>query len=371
MSRASQYALIWSYEHQHYELHIHGQREQCFHRGDEPAWQSWLDEHTAFAFVGQAGRLSVLKEARSRGAGYWYAYRTQARHTHKRYLGPTARVTFARLEAAAKELSSKLSPAPLQTRHEKLASFAHPAHPTETRREEPGPNASSQDEQRVMLLSPKLSRPRLSTPLVERERLLSELDAVRSHPLTLVSASAGSGKTTALTVAGSIWAIGGHQVSHVQRETGPLRDGAGFLPQEDHQQKDAPVAHEHPGASGDHCRGELKALPESNVEQLRLRNPGPKMTARDAEAIGLINKVVPDAELADATRTFAMEIAERGSFALAGIKAAFNARHGGVAGLSRISHDLLLPGYMRSQESKELSAAFTERRKPDTDKFGH
>ena len=108
---------------------------------------------------------------------------------------------------------------------------------------------------------------------------------------------------------------------------------------------------------------------KKRAKDIWFRNP--KMTARDAEAIGLINKVVPDAELADATRTFAMEIAERGAFALAAIKAAFNARHGGVSGLSRISHDLLLPGYLRTQEAKELSAAFAERRKPDADKFGH
>ena len=108
---------------------------------------------------------------------------------------------------------------------------------------------------------------------------------------------------------------------------------------------------------------------KKRAKDIWFRNP--KMTAQDAEAIGLINKVVPDAELADATRTFAMEIAERGAFALAAIKAAFNARHGGVSGLSRISHDLLLPGYLRTQEAKELSAAFAERRKPDADKFGH
>ncbi len=108
---------------------------------------------------------------------------------------------------------------------------------------------------------------------------------------------------------------------------------------------------------------------KKRAKDIWFRNP--KMTAQDAEAIGLINKVVPDAELADATRIFALEIAERGSFALAAIKAAFNARHGGVGGLSRISHDLLLPGYLRTQEAKELSASFAERRKPDTDKFGH
>ena len=108
---------------------------------------------------------------------------------------------------------------------------------------------------------------------------------------------------------------------------------------------------------------------KKRAKEMWFRNP--KLTAHEAEAIGLINQVVPDAELADATRAYALEIADRGSFALAGIKAAFNARHGGVGGLSRVSHDLLLPGYLRSDESKELSAAFAERRKPDSAKFGH
>jgi naphthoate synthase len=36
-----------------------------------------------------------------------------------------------------------------------------------------------------------------------------------------------------------------------------------------------------------------------------------------------------------------------------------------------MSHDLLLPGYIKSKEAKELSASFAERRKPDGDTFGH
>jgi naphthoate synthase len=96
-----------------------------------------------------------------------------------------------------------------------------------------------------------------------------------------------------------------------------------------------------------------------------------KMSAEYAESIGLINKVVPDDELKEATRKYALEIADRGSYALAAIKAAFNARHGGVGGLSRISHDLILPTYLRTQEAKELSSSFAERRKPDSEKFGH
>jgi naphthoate synthase len=108
---------------------------------------------------------------------------------------------------------------------------------------------------------------------------------------------------------------------------------------------------------------------KKRAKEIWFRNP--KMTAAYAESIGLINKVVPDSDLKAETRAFALEIAERGSFALASIKSAFSARHGGVGGLSRISHDLLLPGYLRSDESKELSKAFGERRSPDTDTFGH
>lgn len=108
---------------------------------------------------------------------------------------------------------------------------------------------------------------------------------------------------------------------------------------------------------------------KKRAKEIWFRNP--KMTAAYAESIGLINKVVPDADLKSETRAFALEIAERGPFALASIKSAFSARHGGVGGLSRISHDLLLPGYLRSDESKELSKAFGERRSPDTDTFGH
>ena len=96
----------------------------------------------------------------------------------------------------------------------------------------------------------------------------------------------------------------------------------------------------------------------------------PKITARDALSLGLINRVVPDAELKAQTRAFALETAERGAFALASVKAAFNARHGGVSGLARMAHDLLLRSYLESEESHELSASFAQKRKPDPSKFG-
>jgi len=97
----------------------------------------------------------------------------------------------------------------------------------------------------------------------------------------------------------------------------------------------------------------------------------PKLTAREALAMGLINRVVPDDKLREETRKMALELAERGAFALASVKAAFAARHGGVSGLARVSHDLLLRLYLETDESQELGKSFGERRKPDPSTFGH
>jgi naphthoate synthase len=106
---------------------------------------------------------------------------------------------------------------------------------------------------------------------------------------------------------------------------------------------------------------------KKRAKEMWYRNP--KLSAR--EALEWVNHVVPDAELQSFTRKIALEIADRGAFALASIKASFNARHGGVSGLSRMAHDLLLRGYLDTKEHEELAASFAERRAPDSDKFGH
>jgi naphthoate synthase len=96
-----------------------------------------------------------------------------------------------------------------------------------------------------------------------------------------------------------------------------------------------------------------------------------KYTAQEALAMGLINRVVPDGELREETKQWALHIAKRGPLALAAIKHSFSARHAGVSGLGRMAHDLLLRLYLDSEESKELGASFGERRDPDPSKFGH
>ena len=108
---------------------------------------------------------------------------------------------------------------------------------------------------------------------------------------------------------------------------------------------------------------------KKRAKEMWYRNP--KLTAREALDWGLINHVVPDAELHDFTRKIALEIADRGAFAIAAIKASFNARHGGVSGLSRMAHDLLLRTYLDTKEHEELAGSFAGRKKPDSTTFGH
>jgi len=107
---------------------------------------------------------------------------------------------------------------------------------------------------------------------------------------------------------------------------------------------------------------------KKRAKEMWYRNP--KLTAREAMEWGLVNKVVPDADLERATMEMALEISERGSYALASVKASFGVRHQGVGGLSRMAHDLMLPPYYASEEAQELADAFANRRKPDTSKFG-
>lgn len=107
---------------------------------------------------------------------------------------------------------------------------------------------------------------------------------------------------------------------------------------------------------------------KKRAKEIWMRNP--KMSAEYAKEIGLINHVFEDETFWDEVMAFAHEVAERGSYALAAVKASFSARHSGVVGLSRVTHDLMLAPYYRSEEAQELSKAFSEKRKPDPGKFG-
>lgn len=94
-----------------------------------------------------------------------------------------------------------------------------------------------------------------------------------------------------------------------------------------------------------------------------------KYSAEQALAMGLVNEVVPQERLMDRVRELAGEMVTRGPHALAALKTAFAGRHLGVLGQARMAHDLLLTQYLTTEEANELSAAFSERRAPDRDRF--
>jgi naphthoate synthase len=95
-----------------------------------------------------------------------------------------------------------------------------------------------------------------------------------------------------------------------------------------------------------------------------------KYSARAALEMGLVNEVVPDAEVRDRAREVARELLQRGPGAIAGLKASFSARHHGVLGQARLAHDQLLTRYLASDEAHELSDAFRSKRAPDPGRFG-
>src|SRR5258706_8639074 len=99
---------------------------------------------------------------------------------------------------------------------------------------------------------------------------------------------------------------------------------------------------------------------KKKAKEIWFRNP--KMSAREALELGMINQVVPDDQLAAATREMALEIAERGAFALAAIKAAFTARHGGGRGPPPPPHPLFFCRYLRRGGSHAPAA--TPRARP-------
>ncbi len=84
--------------------------------------------------------------------------------------------------------------------------------------------------------------------------------------------------------------------------------------------------------------------------------------------MGLVNAVVPLAELETETLKWAREILDKSPIAIRCLKAALNADCDGQMGLLDLAGDATLLYYM-SEEAKEGKQAFVERRKPDFKKF--
>jgi naphthoate synthase len=90
--------------------------------------------------------------------------------------------------------------------------------------------------------------------------------------------------------------------------------------------------------------------------------------AEEAIRMGLVNKVVPLAELEDATVAWAKRILEMSPLAIRLLKAAFNADTDGLAGIQQLAGDATMLYYM-SEEAQEGRNAYLERRRPRFDRF--
>jgi naphthoate synthase len=91
----------------------------------------------------------------------------------------------------------------------------------------------------------------------------------------------------------------------------------------------------------------------------------------DAEAalqMGLVNKVVPLADLESETVAWANRMLEMSPLALRMLKASFNADTDGLAGVQQLAGDATLLYYL-SEEAQEGRNAYIEKRKPEFGKF--
>jgi naphthoate synthase len=91
-------------------------------------------------------------------------------------------------------------------------------------------------------------------------------------------------------------------------------------------------------------------------------------SAEDALQMGLVNTVVPLAQLEEEALKWSREILEKSPMALRFLKAAFNADTDGLAGIQQFAGDATLLYYL-TDEAREGKNAFLEGRKPDFSKF--
>jgi naphthoate synthase len=90
--------------------------------------------------------------------------------------------------------------------------------------------------------------------------------------------------------------------------------------------------------------------------------------ARQALAMGLVNRVVPYAQLEAETVQWCREMLDNSPIALRCLKAALNADCDGQAGLQELAGNATLLYYL-SEEGQEGRDAYLEKRKPDFRKF--
>jgi naphthoate synthase len=84
--------------------------------------------------------------------------------------------------------------------------------------------------------------------------------------------------------------------------------------------------------------------------------------------MGLVNAVVPLAELENETVKWCLEMLEKSPLALRLLKSSFNADLDGQAGIQELAGNATLLYYM-TEEAQEGKQAYLEKRKPNYQKF--
>jgi naphthoate synthase len=180
------------------------------------------------------------------------------------------------------------------------------------------------------------SIPRLNVLDLQRE--------LRSCPKPVVAMVAG-------------WAIGGGHVLHVICDLTIAADNARFG-------QTGPKVGSFDGGYGASYLARIVGQKKAREIWFTCR----QYDAQQALDMGLVNEVVPLAELETRTLDLCQEMLRHSPLALRCLKAAFNADCDGQAGLQELAGNATLLFYM-SQEGQEGHQAFLEKRKPDFGQF--
>jgi naphthoate synthase len=153
------------------------------------------------------------------------------------------------------------------------------------------------------------------------------------------------------------YAIGGGHVLHVVCDLSLAADNARFG-------QTGPKVGSFDGGYG-------SGLLARNIGQKRAREIWflcREYSADEAYEMGMVNKVVPLAELEEETVAWCREILAHSPLALRMLKASLNAADDGLAGIQQLAGDATLLFY-QTEEAQEGRDAYVEKRRPDFEKF--
>ena len=153
------------------------------------------------------------------------------------------------------------------------------------------------------------------------------------------------------------WAIGGGHVLHVVCDLTIAADNAKFG-------QTGPMVGSFDGGYG-------AGLLAAHIGQKKAREIWflcRQYDAQEALDMGLVNTVVPVAELEAETVSWCREILRHSPMALRLLKAGLNAADDGLAGVQQLAGDATLLFYL-TEEGQEGRDAFKEKREPNFDKF--